>query len=62
MFLSGEFENQIKKITDSESSQKIIDLITAAGQEFPCLTCPSNAECGSFKWFIKWFGKIDTNP
>ena len=60
--MSGEFENQIRKITDKKSAEKIIEVVNAAGQEFPCLTCPSNDECGSFQWFTKWFGKVSPKP
>jgi hypothetical protein len=57
--LSGEFENQIIKITGKKSSE-IVEIINSAGKEFPCLSCPSNNECETFKWFIKWFGKERT--
>jgi hypothetical protein len=60
--MQGEFEKQIRKITDNKTSEKLVEMINLAGQDFPCLTCPSNAECGSFKWFIKWFGKTDLKP
>jgi len=60
--LSGEFENQIKKITDNKSAEKIIEVINVARQEFPCLSCPSNDECGTFAWFTKWFGKTIAKP
>jgi hypothetical protein len=58
--LLGEFENQIKKIIDSKSAEKIVEVINLAGKEFPCLSCLSKAECDSFKWFIKWFGNEST--
>jgi hypothetical protein len=60
--LSGEFENQIKKITEIISAEKIVEVIYAAGQEFPCFSCPSNDECGTFVWFTKWFGKPIAKP
>jgi hypothetical protein len=60
--MQGEFEKQIRKITDNKTSEKLVEMINFAGQDFPCLTCPSNAECGSFKWFIKWFGTTDLKP
>ncbi len=62
MDLPGEFENQIRKISDPQAAEKIVKVINSAGEEFPCLTCPSNAECGSFKWFTKWFGNLTTKP
>jgi hypothetical protein len=58
--LSGEFENQIRKITDKTSSKKIVEIVNLAGQEFPCLSCPSNEECATYKWFTKWFGEVNT--
>ena len=57
--MAGEIENQIRKITDDKSAEKIVEVIHVAGQEFPCLTCPSNEECGTFAWFTKWFGKTE---
>jgi hypothetical protein len=57
MFLSGEFEKQIRKITDKTSSEKIVEMVNLAAQEFPCLSCPSNEGCATFAWFTKWFGK-----
>jgi hypothetical protein len=56
--LLGEFEKQIRKITDNKSTGKIIEVINSAGQEFPCLSCSSNEECATFKWFTKWFGEV----
>jgi hypothetical protein len=41
---------------DEELLDKIKGLLTEAADEFPCLSCPSKDECGSFKWFLKWFG------
>jgi len=54
--LSGEFETQIKKIADGKTSKQLIEMVNLAGKEFPCLTCPSNKDCDTFKWFTKWFG------
>jgi hypothetical protein len=39
-----------------EELEKASQLIAEAGNEFPCLSCPSKDECASFKWFQKWFG------
>ena len=36
--------------------QSIEEIIKAAGNEFPCLSCQSNDECNTIKWFLKWFG------
>ena len=41
---------------DETTQSKIEQIIAEAGNEFPCLSCPSKDECGSFKWFLKWFG------
>jgi hypothetical protein len=41
---------------DKALLDKIESLLGEAGHEFPCLSCPSKDECGSFKWFLKWFG------
>jgi hypothetical protein len=46
--LSGEFENQIRKITDNKSTEKIVKIINTAGKEYPYLTSPSNQACGTF--------------
>jgi hypothetical protein len=53
----SEFGKRMKTIGLDETTQsKIEQLIGEAASEFPCLTCPSKDECGSFKWFLKWFG------
>jgi hypothetical protein len=52
-----EFEKRLKIIGLDEATQdKIEQVIAEAGKEFPCLSCPSRDDCGSFKWFLKWFG------
>lgn len=54
--MSGEFKRRIKLLgLDEQSEKKVIALIAEAGEEFPCLTCPSKDECENFKWFKKWF-------
>lgn len=59
--MTGEMEKQIKEIVkDKRSSEELIETIRKAGQEYPCLSCPSKDECQSFKWFIKWFGEVGT--
>jgi hypothetical protein len=56
--LAGEFQKQLEDIIDdAKTSQEVLEMIKTAGAEFPCLSCPSKAECGSFKWFTKWFGE-----
>lgn len=58
--MTGEFEEKIKQMMlDYAVTEKIVNTINAAGEEFPCLSCPSKDECGSFKWFVKWFGKLN---
>jgi hypothetical protein len=55
--MSGEIEKQVEEIVKGKPTfDKISILIDVAGREFPCLACPSRDECGSFKWFTKWFG------
>jgi hypothetical protein len=54
--MESEFKKQIDQIADSATTEKILDVVKAAGQEFPSLNCPSIDECGTFKWFTKWFG------
>lgn len=53
----SEFSMRMKTMGLDEATQnKIEQIIAEAGNEFPCLSCPSKDECGSFKWFLKWFG------
>ena len=55
--MSGEIEKQVEEIIKERATfDKISSIIDVAGKEFPCLTCASRDECGSFKWFTKWFG------
>jgi hypothetical protein len=54
--VQSEFKKQIEQITDNKKSDKILSIVKVAGEEFPCLACASKDECGSFKWFTKWFG------
>ena len=52
----AEFRKRLKAIgLDEETLSKIEQSLREAGNEFPCLSCPSRDECGSFKWFLKWF-------
>ena len=52
----GEFRNRVELLgLDEQTKKKVIDLIMEAGEEFPCLACPSNDTCENFKWYIKWF-------
>jgi hypothetical protein len=53
----SEFGKRLKSMRlDEATLEKIERLLGEAGGEFPCLSCPSKDECGSFKWFLKWFG------
>ncbi|MGD6852256.1 MAG: hypothetical protein ACQCN6_09385 [Candidatus Bathyarchaeia archaeon] len=55
--MTGELEKQLREhVKDKETADNLQEIISAAGKEFPCLSCPSRNECGSFSWFIKWFG------
>ncbi len=55
--MSPELERKIKEIIkDPETEQRLGEIISEAGNEFPCLSCPSKDECNSYKWFLKWFG------
>jgi len=55
----GELERKIKEIVPQHKvMEKIIQLLNAAGEEFPCLSCPSKDDCGTFKWYVKWFGVV----
>ncbi len=55
--MSGELEKQLKELVkDEKTVDKLLELVNVAGKEFPCLSCPSRNECGSFSWFTKWFG------
>ena len=55
--MTAEFERKTKEIIkDPVVEQKLAKIISEAGSEFPCLSCPSKDECNSYKWFLKWFG------
>ena len=54
--LTDEFRKRIELLgLETEAQKKVIDLITEAEVEFPCLECASKDECENFKWYIKWF-------
>lgn len=56
-FMTGEFEKQLQQLNlDKDAFNKILEVLSSAGDEFPCLACPSKDDCNSFKWFVKWFG------
>ena len=53
---TGEFRKRIELLGfDEQTKKKVIDLFKEAGDEFPCLACPSKDTCENFKWYIKWF-------
>jgi hypothetical protein len=55
--MATEFEKRVNQLAlDNATRNKLIQIISEAGKEFPCLSCPSKDECASFDWFIKWFG------
>jgi hypothetical protein len=55
--MTAEFERKLKEIiTDRTVAQKLAKIIREAGNEFPCLSCPSKVECNNYKWFVEWFG------
>jgi len=48
--MQAEFEKRFKEIIrDPTLEQKLTEIITEASSEFPCLSCPSKDEYGSFK-------------
>ncbi len=54
--MNGEFRKRVELLGfDEQTTKKVIDLTVEAGNEFPCLACPSKGECENFKWYIKWF-------
>jgi hypothetical protein len=53
----AEFGKRLKSIGLNEAALGEVErLLGEAAGEFPCLSCASRDECGSFKWFLKWFG------
>jgi hypothetical protein len=56
--MTGEFEKQIsQRNLERDEVKEILAIIGSAGEEFPCLSCPSKGDCNTYKWFIKWFGE-----
>ena len=52
----GEFRKRIELLgLDEQTTKKVIDLIVDAGEDFPCLACPSKDTCENFNWYKKWF-------
>ena len=57
--MENEFEKQFSTLKlGAATENKILQIIQSAGEEFPCLSCPSKDECNTFKWFAKWFGTV----
>jgi hypothetical protein len=53
----SEFQKQFNSLNITpEEKTKLEATLNSAKAEFPCLSCPSNADCNSFKWYLKWFG------
>jgi hypothetical protein len=58
--MASEFKKQFKELNLKDSViQKIEEILKVARNEFPCLSFPSNDDCATFNWFLKWFGKYD---
>ncbi|MCW4010929.1 MAG: hypothetical protein NWF05_09970 [Candidatus Bathyarchaeota archaeon] len=56
--MESEFEKQLNTLQlDAAAKTKIMQIVQFAGEEFPCVSCPSKDECNSFNWFSKWFGE-----
>jgi hypothetical protein len=56
--MASEFKKRIELLgLNDYEKKKVIDLITEAGEKFPCLECPSKDTCENFKWYIKWFSE-----
>jgi len=52
--MRGEFEKQIDQMKiGKDQTETFLAVINSAGKEFPCLTCASKDDCGTFKWFLK---------
>jgi ferredoxin-thioredoxin reductase catalytic subunit len=46
--MSGEFEKQLRHLNlDKDVLDNILKALSSAGDEFPCLACPSKDECNS---------------
>lgn len=60
--MTGELENKIRTtVKDQATVEKLVEAADCAAEEFPCLTCSSHEDCGTFKWYLKWFGeKLNT--
>jgi len=59
--MRGEFEKQIVQMKiGKDQTESFLAVINSPGKEFPCLTCASKDDCGTFKWFLKWFGENHT--
>ena len=55
MRLSGEFEKQVKKLNlDPKLEKELIELLSKATSEDPCMGCESKESCENFKWHKKW--------
>ena len=56
--MTRELENKIRTtIKDQANAERLVEAVDSAAEEFPCLACPSHDDCGTFKWFLKWFGE-----
>jgi hypothetical protein len=54
--MTFEFKKRVEELEfDEETRRKTVDLVRKAGEEFPCLLCPSKDDWENFKWYKKWF-------
>ncbi len=57
--MKGKFEKLIAQTnTGDQTKLEVLDMVETSAKEFPCSTCQSKEGCESYKWFVKWFGKI----
>jgi hypothetical protein len=53
--LTGEFEKKIKKLClDLNVEKELMDMLSDATSEDPCMACESKEGCENFKWHKKW--------
>jgi hypothetical protein len=57
--LVNEFRKRLELKLGKETLEKVLKVIEDAGEEFPCLACPSKDDCANFKWYLKWFIGVD---
>jgi hypothetical protein len=56
--MTGELEKKVRTTIENQSiAEKLVEAVDSAAKDFPCLECPSHENCGTFKWYLKWFGE-----